>query len=763
MRCAFLILLLVLLSSSYGQSLSWAKNFGGGDVASVEPVANAIVRDDAGNIYTTGSFTGTGDFDPGAGVFNLTSGGGPDVFISKLDANGNFIWAKSIGGLGPQKGFHITLDTTGNIYVAGTFGGAPDFDPGVGVFTIPTSGGIDNFIMKLDPLGNFLWAKSIGGSLGNNDNIINSIVVDLIGNIYFTGSINSGNQSFDLDPNAGTFLLTLPLTAFSNIYAAKWDMNGNFVWAKQLVAPVGLNSAGNDIKLDALGNVFIVGSFGDVLDFDPGVGVFNMGVAGTTHAFLWVLNNAGNFIAAREFGGAVFNESAKAMSLNFDTGNNIYITGTFGGTADFDPNGGVFNLSSPSTNTQSLFVIKLSPIGILLWAKAVSVVPGFINTFFGGVGSIGSCGITIIGSFIGTADFDPNGGVFNLSSTGIFSYILQLDPNGNFVYALIPSFSFNSPLIIDGLGNMYGVGAFSGTKDFDLSPNTFNLTAPATGNATFVVKLLPSPWTPNVISPVSACLNSADTLFASTTLGSTLSWYDSISGGTFLGSGNSYTTPILIDTTIFYVQDSTCQAGPRDSITVNTISCIPLPITLLSFEATNIQNKSVLTEWTTSAEINNDYFTIERSTDAVNFEPIGTVQGAGNSNIMLNYQYMDATSNLKPQTSNTLYYRLKQTDFNGHYKYFDIKAVKFDNATSLINVEVYPNPTTGKFFINLQHNDYRLLNFTLTDALGKNIEMNSKNTTQQVLFSIPSTVPKGIYFLTIQKDNEIVIKKIIRN
>lgn len=766
MRDILTILLLILNLFTYGQNLSWAKGFArGNSLSSTNISSNAITRDNAGNIYTTGSFTsGAGgvDFDPGLGVFNLISGGGTDVFVSKLDANGNFIWALRIGGAGAQIGQHITLDPLGNIYIAGNFGGTPDFDPGVGVFTIPTSGGIDNFIMKLDPAGNFLWAKNIGGSLGNNDNIINSIVVDLVGNIYFTGSINTGGQSFDLDPNGGTFLLTLPGTAFFNIYAAKWDMNGNFVWAKQLVAPVGLNSAGNDIKLDALGNVFIVGSFGDVLDFDPDVGVFNMGVAGTTHAFLWVLNNVGNFIAAREFGGSILNEFAKAMSLNFDAGNNMYITGTFSGSADFDPNGGVFNLSSPSINTQSLFVVKLNPIGNLLWAKAVDVVPGFIDNILGGAAAVGSCGVTIVGSFIGTADFDPNGGVFNLSSVGFSSYILQLDPNGNFVYALRPNFAFNSPLLIDALGNMYGTGVFSGTIDFDPSPNTFNLTAPASGNATFVVKLLPSPWSPTVISPVSACLNSADTLFASTTLGSTLSWYNAASGGTFLGNGNSYTTPILTDTAVFYVQDSTCQAGPRDSITVNTIPCGPLPITLLNFEATNIQNKTVLTEWATAAEINNDYFTIERSMDAVNFEPIGTVQGAGNSNTLQYYSFTDIKS-LPLGGSGWVYYRLKQTDFDGNYEYFEVKAVRFNKITSIENMELFPNPTNGEFFINLQSDDYQILKFNLIDALGKKIEMSSKNTTQQILLSIPSTVPKGIYFLTLQMDNEIVIKKIIKN
>lgn len=100
----------------------------------------------------------------------------------------------------------------------------------------------------------------------------------------------------------------------------------------------------------------------------------------------------------------------------------------------------------------------------------------------------------------------------------------------------------------------------------------------------------------------------------------------------------------------------------------------PLPITLVSFTAAQHKN-NVQLDWTTASEINNDFFTIERSTDALNFEPIGTVKGAGNSNTIKNYQYLDITSNLEHQTSNTLYYRLKQTDFDGTVSYSPIQSV----------------------------------------------------------------------------------------
>ena len=130
-----LLITICISSVSFGQqtNFEWAKAFG-----SVEyDVGNAIAVDESGNTYTTGIFEGTVDFDPGTGTFVLTSEGGHDVFIQKLDASGNFIWAKAFGGPydwenpSQDNGYCIAVDASGNIYTAGCFGGTVDFDPGI--------------------------------------------------------------------------------------------------------------------------------------------------------------------------------------------------------------------------------------------------------------------------------------------------------------------------------------------------------------------------------------------------------------------------------------------------------------------------------------------------------------------------------------------------------------------------------------------------------------------------------------------------------
>ena len=205
----------------------WAKAMGG-----IYGRGCGIAMDDAGNVYTTGDFGGTVDFDPRAGdfqpdrggatvtsscqsstvpgiwfgprlwagyfmtmpmasrwmmratsalrgisaerrisiqdraSFNLTSAGEEDIFVSKLDSAGDFIWAKAMGGTSGDWGSAIAVDDSGNVYTTGLFGftsgGTADFNPGHGTFNLTSAGVWDIFVSKLDSAGGFVWAKSHG-------------------------------------------------------------------------------------------------------------------------------------------------------------------------------------------------------------------------------------------------------------------------------------------------------------------------------------------------------------------------------------------------------------------------------------------------------------------------------------------------------------------------------------------------------------------------------------------------------------------------
>ena len=145
-------LLLLPTANSFSQSFQWAKSMGGTD----DDESNSIAVDGSGNIYTTGFFTSTADFDPGPETFNLTSTGQEDFFISKLDSSGNFIWAKSIGGTDDDESHSIVVDGSGNVYTTGGFWGTIDFDPGDEIFNLTSAGWEDIFVYKL---GGATWVK----------------------------------------------------------------------------------------------------------------------------------------------------------------------------------------------------------------------------------------------------------------------------------------------------------------------------------------------------------------------------------------------------------------------------------------------------------------------------------------------------------------------------------------------------------------------------------------------------------------------------
>jgi len=210
--------------------LSWAKNMGG---VSGE-LGRAIAVDTSGNVYTIGRFSGITDFDPGVGTFSLSSAGGADIFVSKLDGNGNFVWAKSLGGIGDDYSWDIAVDSSGNVYTTGRFQGAADFDPGVGTFNLTSAGGVDIFVSKLDSNGNFVWAKRIGGT--DHDESY-GIVIDMSGSSYLTGYFMG---TVDFDPNAGT--LNMVSAGSWDVFVSKLDSNGNFIWAKSM------GGTGNDIS-----------------------------------------------------------------------------------------------------------------------------------------------------------------------------------------------------------------------------------------------------------------------------------------------------------------------------------------------------------------------------------------------------------------------------------------------------------------------------------------------------------------------------------
>lgn len=364
--------------------------------------------DEFGFIYVSGYFNGTVDFDPGIGTFELTSLGSGDCFILKLDTDGNFVWVKSFGDALLDIGVEITTDESGNVYTTGTYQGTVDFNSGIGIFDITSVGEEDVFIQKLDADGNFIWAKSFGGSLEDG---VESITVDVFENIYLCGRFRG---ICDFDPGIGVFNYTS--NGLFDGYVTKLNADGGFEWAIQN----GSTSQETifSVKVDIDGNVYAAGSFMNTVDFDPSIGIFEKTSSGSRDVFIQKLDNDGGFIWTKTFGSTGWDQLYD-MELN----GALFLTGYFQETVDFNPNAGVFNLTFEG-NTD-MFIQKLDLDGNFIWAKAIGS-----STFDEGYGvAVDPIGdLYIAGTYQNTVDFDPGAGEFDLTSNGDLDiFILKLN------------------------------------------------------------------------------------------------------------------------------------------------------------------------------------------------------------------------------------------------------------------------------------------------------------------------------------------------
>ena len=366
----------------------------------------AIAVDSSGNVYTTGFFTGTVDFDPRDGTTNLTSAGAIDAFVSKLNSSGDLIWAKSFGGSSIDLGYSIAVDSGGNVYTTGYFYDIVDFDPGTGITNLTSAGYEDVFVSKLNSSGALIWAKSIGGS---SDDEGNSIAVDSSGNVYTTGYFQ---DTVDFDPGAGTTNLTS--AGANDAFVSKLDSSGELIWAKSFggASP----DEGNSIAVDSSGNVYTTGFFTGTADFNPGTGITNLALVGYQDVFVSKLNSSGNYVWANSFG--VTSYYKYSTSITVDSSGNIYTTGT-----------NTVLITDPFSFAPNIFVSKLNSSGSLLWEKSFGG-SSFDAGWSVAVDSSGNVYTT--GYFEGTVDFDPGDGTTNLTSAGANdAFVLKLSPSGD--------------------------------------------------------------------------------------------------------------------------------------------------------------------------------------------------------------------------------------------------------------------------------------------------------------------------------------------
>lgn len=440
-RLFFSTLLLFISYSSWAKAgiadlLHWGtdkKESSGGYVNSQSAKSDA-----EGNVYITGSFKGKIDFDPGPGKAFLNSQGDTDIFLAKYDESGNYLFSKSIGSAGRDEGISLSLDGQGYIYLTGNFQHTIDVDPGVGTAYLRATGASDVFYVKMDKQGRYLSAKSMGG---NNEDWVTDMSVDHAGNIYlcgfFYGTIyfDPGNPKFSL---TSVRLFDKESKELPNAFIVHFDDYGAYQFATSLSGDIRqIQVADNNA-----GEIFIAGSFSGTVNFlsDSYSRVANLTSEGFQDIFFARYNHWGNFQFARKIGGPLSHDIAYDLIAR---GGDIYITGMFGGrtsmdwvskmnvTIDFDPGANTATLRSAGDS--DAFIAKYDENGKYIYAKRLGgsgddkglqiAVDVFGNVF-------------VIGEFSYSVDFDPGPGKSQFTSNGSNDvFVAKYDGEGYYVFA----------------------------------------------------------------------------------------------------------------------------------------------------------------------------------------------------------------------------------------------------------------------------------------------------------------------------------------
>ncbi len=418
----------------------WARTWGGSE----NDHGFGVVVDGTGNIYVTGDFTRTVDFDPGGGDMH-TSNGELDISLSKFDSLGNFEWARTWGGSDNDRSQGVAVDSSGNVYVTGWFNGTVDFDPDGG--DVHTSNGLwDVFLSKFDSSGSFEWARTWGGA-GSDGGC--GIAVDDYGNVYITGRFN---KTVDFDPDGGD-----PHTGSYDVFLSKFDSSGNFEWAQTWGGSE--FDSGYEAAVDSSGNIYVTGVFYGTTDFDPDGGNPHTS-NGYADAFLSKFDSSGNFEWVRTWGGP---ESTVGIGIATDSYGNVYVTGYFKNTVNFDTSCGN---QYTSNGHSDVYLSKVNLSGELEWVRTW----GGASHDCGSEVAIDCSGnIYVSGDFAWTTDFDIVGGDSYTSNGLDDAFLSKFDSSGNLEWARTwggSEWDDGLEVATDISGNIYVTGYFWSIVDF---------------------------------------------------------------------------------------------------------------------------------------------------------------------------------------------------------------------------------------------------------------------------------------------------------
>ncbi|MFK8014648.1 MAG: hypothetical protein AB8G17_04350 [Gammaproteobacteria bacterium] len=465
MKAAACLAVLCTASASHAQT-----SFALGGIQSDSGHSVAFDADD--NIFLTGIARQAVDFDPSPGVAELNFGGSNVFFVASYTSTGALRYVVPIPGISttlPETG--LAVDGAGNVYVSGSFSGVVDFDPGAGEELLNSANG-RLFLASYDTAGGLRFAFNIGFGPPWYE-AGKGLYADDDGNLWLTGTFSG---TTDFDPTESEFFLQSNGT--SDVFVAGYTSTGGFRFA---VAVGGvLVDRGLDIAVDSAGNSYVTGAFRDTVDFDPSAGTVELTANETNEDFfLASYTDGGGFRYAVAAGGS---NTDIGWGVDVDASGNAFVTGSFSGTADFDPSPGILELTSEGVNNDA-FIASYDPGGALRFAFGL----GGPNPDEGRALSVDQSGnIVVTGSFRNGFDFDPGPDDFTLNTLAPDSFLASYTNTGAFLSADIFLPLTSSAVTVNEIALMQNdtpalVGTFSGPAGVDLDLGGTDLSTPSNG------------------------------------------------------------------------------------------------------------------------------------------------------------------------------------------------------------------------------------------------------------------------------------------
>lgn len=699
--------------------------------------------------------------------------------VSQVNAQSlGYRWTKAIGGTTGDYGYQVVADNNGYTYVLGAFEGTVDLDPSSSTAGFTSQGNYDVYLAKYSPSGDYMWGKTFGGTSGDFGN---GLVIS--GNaVFVTGTFRN---TVDFDPGAGTANLTGSSGGDDDIFIARYDTAGNYVWAKKIGA--GIADYSRAIAIDGSSNIYITGEFAGTVDFDPSGTTANLSATASYDVFVAKYNSSGNYVWAQKVS-TTWNDFSYGITV--DGSANVYITGQFNGTAYF----GSQTITSPGAD--NAFLAKYNSSGTALWAKNVAS-SGLGSAQGKSVKVDGSGNVYLTGTFIGTFDFDPGSGNAALASTiqeDVF--LAKYDGSGNYLWAGKMGGSMqdvSTSMVLDASGNAYVTGYFNSTADFDMSAGTTNLTS-AGGADIFLVKYN-SGGTFQWVKQIGSTGNDRG-LGLYLTTGTVKSI---VLTGFFEGTADFDPSSATDNLTASGMTDgfvaTYCGNAPAKPATINGSSTVckgssnvylvtndslagnynwTLPA---GWSGNSSSNSITITAGNAGGTISvvagntcgsSDASTLSVTVNTANTAVVQTGLTLTASATGATYQWLNCNSGKAPVSGATLQ---SYTATSGSYAVAvtqngctDTSSCFMVPAAGVGTVatdwfSVFPNPSKGTVMINLQKNAEEI-KVMVHDALGREILAQQYMNTHEVWVDLD--VPEGIYFVTVmEKGGNAATRKLV--